>query len=79
MILMNVNKLISIYNIIQMILIRNISKFPNITFVHKEFQYNLTYKDLFKEYNGKFGKIFLKKYQFIFDSENRLFDFINKK
>ena len=64
-----------------MILIRNISKFPNITFVHKQFQYNLTltYKDLFKEYNGKFGKIFLKKYQFVFDSENRLFDFIIKK
>ena len=75
----------------------DVSKFPNITFVHKEFQYNftLTYKDLFKEYNGKyyflivflrnhnhewvFGKIFLKKYQFIFDPENRLIGFYNQK
>ena len=36
----------------------NISKFPNITFVHKEFQYNLTYKDLFKEYMENLEQFF---------------------
>ena len=74
----------------------DISHFPNITFFHKELEYNFTldYKDLFKEFDGKyyflivfqrnynidwtFGKLFFKKYQFIFDTDNRMIGFYNQ-
>ena len=74
----------------------DISKFPNITFFNKELEYNFTldYKDLFKEFNGKyyflivfqrnynmdwtFGKLFFKKYQFIFNTDNRIIGFYNQ-
>ena len=74
----------------------DISKFPNITFYNKELEYNFTldYRDLFKEYDGKyyflivfqrnynidwtFGKLFFIKYQFIFDTENKIIGFYNQ-
>ncbi len=74
----------------------DISKFPNITFFNKELEYNFTldYKDLFKEFDGKyyflivfqrnynidwtFGKLFFKKYQFIFNTDNRIIGFYNQ-
>ena len=74
----------------------DISNFPNITFYNKELEYNFTldYKNLFKEFNGKyyflivfqrnynmdwtFGKLFFKKYQFIFNTDNRIIGFYNQ-
>ena len=50
----DVNKLISIYNIIQMILIRNISKFPNITFINN---FTLNGKNILLVGETGFGKI----------------------
>lgn len=73
-----------------------IKKFPNIYFYHRDFNYtfNLTYNDLFEEYNGiiyfliifdnkydniwKFGKLFLTKYQFVFNQDEKTINFYSK-
>ena len=74
---------------------KQISEFPTISFYHKEldFIFELTYKDLFLEYNNKilflavynsyeknlwyFGKIFMKKYPFVFDYDKKTISFVN--
>ena len=72
-----------------------ISEFPKISFSHDEldFIFELTYKDLFIEYNNRilflvvynsygqniwhFGKIFMKKYPFVFDYDKKTISFVN--
>ena len=72
-----------------------ISEFPKISFSHDEldFIFELTYKDLFIEYNNKIvflavynayspdywqlGKIFMRKYPFIFDYDKKTINFVN--
>jgi hypothetical protein len=76
-------------------IMKQISEFPKISFYHKEldFIFELTYKDLFIEYNNKilflvvynsygqniwyFGKIFMKKYPFVFDYDKKTISFVN--
>ena len=76
-------------------IMRQISKFPKISFYKKEldFIFELTYKDLFIEYNNRilflvvynsygqniwhFGKIFMKKYPFVFDYDKKTISFVN--
>ena len=76
-------------------IMRQISKFPKISFYKKELDFilELTYKDLFIEYNNRilflvvynsygqniwhFGKIFMKKYPFVFDYDKKTISFVN--
>jgi hypothetical protein len=71
------------------------STFPKILFYHNEldFSFELTYKDLFVEYNNKLlfliiynaygqnlwsvGKIFMEKYPIIFDYDKKTISFVN--
>ena len=76
-------------------IMKQISEFPKISFYHKDldFIFELTYNDLFIEYNNKilflavynsydqniwyFGKIFMKKYPFVFDYDKKTISFVN--
>ena len=75
--------------------IKDIEGFPSIYFEHKNFMFTfeLNYKDIFIEYNGKYvcliwidlksknkwklGKAFLKKYLFTFDLDKKMIGFYN--
>lgn len=73
--------------------IDNLKSFPTLYFDHYDFEYvfELTYKDLFVEHEGKFiflvvenrnddwliGYSFLKKYQFVFNEDSRSIGFYN--
>ena len=76
-------------------ILEKISEFPKLLFSHDEldFIFELTYKDLFIEYNNKIvflavynayspdywqlGKIFMRKYPFIFDYDKKTINFVN--
>ena len=76
-------------------ILEKIKEFPNISLIHEEldFIFELTYKDLFIEYNNKviflliynaygsdfwsLGKIFMRKYPFIFDYDKKTINFVN--
>ena len=76
-------------------ILEKIKDFPIISLIHEEldFIFEITYKDLFIEYNNKIiflliynaygfnywslGKIFMRKYPFIFDYDKKTINFVN--
>ena len=76
-------------------IMKTINEFPKITFSNdkQDFIFELTYKDLFIEYNNRIlfliiynqygpdfwslGKIFMRKYPFIFDYDKKTINFLN--
>ena len=76
-------------------IMKTINEFPKISFANdkQDFIFELTYKDLFIEYNNRIlfliiynqygpdfwslGKIFMRKYPFIFDYDKKTINFLN--
>ena len=76
-------------------IMKTINEFPKISFSNdkQDFIFELTYKDLFIEYNNRIlfliiynqygpdfwtlGKIFMRKYPFIFDYDKKTINFLN--